>query len=130
MVKDFIDVLLPILTDIMKASLRQGISPSFFDKSLVHPLIKKNNLDTDVLANCRPISASQIEGYLTTNGLFAKMQSAYRKHHSTETALLRVVNDIYQAIGNKCEAVLVLLDLSAAFDTVDHAILLDRPRDR
>ena len=74
--------------------------------------------------------ASQIEGYLTTNGLFAKMQSAYRKHHSTETALLRVVNDIHQAIDNKCEAVLVLLDLSAAFDTIDHAILLDRLRDR
>ena len=74
------------------------------------------------------IVASQIEGYLTTNGLFAKMQSAYRKHHSTETALLRVVNDIDQAIDNKCEAVLVLLDLSAAFDTIDHAILLDRHR--
>ena len=73
---------------------------------------------------------SQIEGYLTINGLFAKMQSAYRKHHSTETALLRVVNDIHQAIDNKCEAVLVLLDLSAAFDTIDPAILLDRLRDR
>lgn len=110
---------------------------------MVHPLIKKDNLDADVFANYRPISnlsflsktlerivASQIEGYLTTNGLFAKMQSAYRKHHSTETALLRVVNDIHQAIDNKREAVLVLLDLSAAFDTIDHAILLDRLRDR
>ena len=74
--------------------------------------------------------AFQIEGYLTTNGLFAKMQSAYREHHSAETAFLRVVNDIHQAIDNKCEAVLVLLNLSAAFDTIDHAILLDRLRDR
>ena len=143
LLKDCIDVLLPILTDIMNASLDQGIFPSLFKKSLVHPLIKKDNLDADVFANYRPISnlsflsktlerivASQIEGYLTTNGLFAKMQSAYRKHHSTETALLRVVNDIHQAIDNKCEAVLVLLDLSAAFDTIDHAILLDRLRDR
>ena len=54
------------------------------------------------------------------------MQSAYRKHHSTETALLQVVNDIHQATDNKCEAVLVMLDLSVAFDTIDHAILLDR----
>ena len=127
----------------MNASLDQGIFPSLFKKSLVHPLIKKDNLDADVFVNYRPISnlsflsktlerivASQIEGYLTTNGLFAKMQSAYRKHHSTETALLRVVNDIHQAIDNKCEAVLVLLDLSATFDTIDHTILLDRLRDR
>ena len=54
------------------------------------------------------------------------MQSAYRKHLSTETALLQVVNDIHQATDNKCEAVLVMLDLSVAFDTIDHAILLDR----
>ena len=54
------------------------------------------------------------------------MRSAYRKHHSTETALLKVVNDIYQATDNKCEAVLVMVDLSVAFDTIDHAILLDR----
>ena len=51
------------------------------------------------------------------NALFAKMESAYRKHHNTETALLRVVNDILQAIDNKGEAVLVLLDLFAAFQT-------------
>ena len=54
------------------------------------------------------------------------MQSAYRKQHSTETALLQVVNDTHQATDNKCEAVLVMLDLSVAFDTIDHAILLDR----
>ena len=70
--------------------------------------------------------AFQIEEYLTTNGLFAQMQSAYRKYHSTETALLQVVNDIHQATDNKCESVQVMLDLSVAFDTTDHAIILDR----
>ena len=54
------------------------------------------------------------------------MQSAYGKYHSTETALIRVVNDIHRAIGDQCESILVLLDLSAAFDTIDHAILLER----
>ena len=58
------------------------------------------------------------------------MQSAYRKHHNTETALLRVINGIHQVIDNKCEAVLALLDLSAAFDTIDHAILRERLRHR
>ena len=51
------------------------------------------------------------------------MQSAYRKHHSTET-LLAVQNDLLMAIDQKKAAVLVLLDLSAAFDTIDHNILL------
>ena len=54
------------------------------------------------------------------------MQSAYGKYHSTETALIRVVNDIHRAIGDQCESILVLLELSAAFDTIDHAMLLER----
>ena len=58
--------------------------------------------------------------------LYCKMQSAYGKYHSTETALIRVVNDIHRAIGDQCESILVLLELSAAFDTIDHAMLLER----
>ena len=54
------------------------------------------------------------------------MQSAYRAQHSTETALLRVKNDILHGIDNRQVVALVLLDLSAAFDTVDHNILLKR----
>ena len=54
------------------------------------------------------------------------LQSAYRPHHSTETALLRVKTDILKAMDNQEVTCLVLLDLSAAFDTVDHKILLER----
>ena len=54
------------------------------------------------------------------------LQSAYRPHHSTETALLRVKTDIIKAMDNQEVTCLVLLDLSAAFDTVDHKILLGR----
>ena len=60
------------------------------------------------------------------NGLYGTRQSAYRKHFSTETALVRVQNDILRAIDQRSGVVLVLLDLSAAFDTVDHRILLQR----
>ena len=54
------------------------------------------------------------------------MQSAYRKYHSTESALPKVFNDINTAIDNQHECVLILLDLSAAFDTIDHKIPINR----
>ncbi|XP_072048603.1 uncharacterized protein [Amphiura filiformis] len=64
------------------------------------------------------------------NNLYTKNQSAYRKYHSVETALVRVNNDLLQAVDTHGEAVLVLLDMSAAFDTVDHNILLRRLHER
>ena len=54
------------------------------------------------------------------------MQSAYRKHHSTETALLQVMNDALRTVDCRQDVVLVMLDLSTAFDTLDHTIVLDR----
>ena len=63
---------------------------------------------------------------MSSNALYEDYQSAYRPFHSTETALLRVQNDILTSIDNKEITVLVLLDLSSAFDTVYHAILLTR----
>ena len=53
-------------------------------------------------------------------------QSAYRKHHSTETAILRVCNDFLEEADDRKVNLLVLLDLSAAFDTIDHNILIKR----
>ena len=74
--------------------------------------------------------ATQTINYLIDNHLLAKLQSAYRRFHSTETALLRVFNDILSAIDNKQEVVLVMLDLSASFDTIDHELLLQRLQHR
>lgn len=68
--------------------------------------------------------------YLMTNDLLGKLQSAYKRYHSTETALVRVFNDILCAIDRHQEVVLVLLDLSSAFDTIDHSVLLNRLRTR
>lgn len=64
--------------------------------------------------------------YLEENNLYEKFQSAYKKHHSVETALVRVQNYNLRAIDNHCSVSLVLLDLLAAFDTVNHSILLER----
>ena len=72
------------------------------------------------------VAATRLNHYLKVNNLSELYQSAYKINHSYETALLRVQNDILLALdSNNCVAVLTL-DLSAAFDTVDHEILLER----
>ena len=65
-------------------------------------------------------------GYLSSADLLPSLQSGFRQGHSTKTAVLRVLSDILQAVDRGDTAALMFLDLSAAFDTVDHAILLQR----
>jgi hypothetical protein len=72
--------------------------------------------------------ARQLHCYLQSSNLLLSSQSAYRPFHSTETAVLRVLSDLLLAVDQGEVAALVLLDLSAAFDTVDHNILLRRLR--
>ena len=72
------------------------------------------------------IVLSQLNEHLNHNNLLSPLQSAYRPNHSTETALLRIVNDLLTAMDNNKICILTLLDLSAAFDTIDHQILLTR----
>ena len=96
-------------------------------------------MDKDKLSNYRPISnfslVSQIiervvkchlMDHLTSNSLLNPHQSAYCKHHSTETALLHIHDHLIGAIGSQKVLCLCLLDLSAAFDTTDHDILITR----
>ena len=136
--KDCLDGLLLILSTTINLSLESGFFPDIWKESVVTPLLKKQGLDL-VFKNFWPISnlsfvsklaervaADQIQSYLNEHDLFPSLQSAYRRHHSTETALLKVKNDILMNMENQKVTLLVLLDLSAAFDTVDHRILLDR----
>ena len=101
------------------------------------PLIKKITLDCEILKNYRPVSnisflsqlierivAAQLIDHLQEHGLYEIFQSAYRQFHSTETALLRVQNDLLLSVDEHGGVILVLLDLSAAFDTIDHQKLL------
>ena len=133
--------LLPIILTIMNASLRSGQFPSQFKNAIIRPLLKKSNLDVDQLKHYRPVSNThflskileklvigRLEDHMLKNLLYDPFQSAYRKQHSTETAILKVQNDIIASLDvGKC-TVLGSLDLSAAFDTVDHHILLKRMR--
>ena len=130
--------LAPTLTSIINKCLSMGVFPDDLKNATVIPLLKKEGLDP-VFPNFRPVSnlaflgkliekacANQLTDYITEYNLGETFQSAYRKNHSTETALLRIQNDFLMAMDNQNVVMLILLDLSAAFDTVDHTILLDR----
>ena len=69
------------------------------------------------------VAAMRLTDCLCGNNLNESRQTTFKKHHSCETALLRVQNDILKSIDNKQCVVPLLLDLSAVFDTVDHKIL-------
>ena len=110
-----------------------------FKAASVTPLIKKPGLDEDSPSNFRPISnlnniskiierlfLARIQPHILCCPNFNQLQSAYRPHHSTETALLLSLNNIYEAADNSQPTLLVSLDLSAAFDTIDHSLLLSR----
>ena len=69
---------------------------------------------------------NQLHEHMMANDIYPLFQFAYKQHHSTETALLRVMNDILLKMNSQHITLLVLLDLSAAFDTLTHNVLLDR----
>ena len=132
-------VLLPTITNIINLSLSTATVPDNFKQSIVTPLLKKPSLDKESFSNYRPISnlsllsklterivKQRLDSHLSTNSLFNKYQSAYTKYHSTETTLLALHDHLIQAISQQKLTGLCLLDLSAAFDTIDHSILLHR----
>ncbi len=142
LLKECIDTLLPVLTLLVNLSLSCASFPDEWKLAIILPLLKKLGLDL-VLKSYRPVSnlqfvskvtekaaELQISGHVTKNKLHYPMQSSYRQGHSTETALLRVQNDVYCAMDREEVVLLLLLDLSAAFDTLDADILLSRLENR
>ncbi len=130
--------LCPIITRIVNASLDSRTMPAIWKRAIVRPLIKKPSLEP-ILKNYRPVSnlayiskvieeavEQQIAHHIETYSLADPLQSAYKRAHSTETALLKMCNDILIELDNGRAVCLGMLDLSAAFDTVDHGILLRR----
>jgi len=137
--KTVVSELAPFLTELVNRSLSTGCVPEVFREAYITPRLKKVDLDPSDVRSYRPISnlsvisklleklvARQLLSHLNSTGLLPSLQSAYRANHSTETAVLKVLSDILLDIDSGDLSALVLLDLSAAFDTVDHEILLRR----
>ena len=133
-----LDSILPSLTDLFRSSLASGIFPQCFKSALVTPILKKRCLDHNDLNNYRPVSnlcfiakilekhvLSQVFSYLNSHNIYNNCQSAY-PGHSTETALLKVVDDLFLSLNKGYISMLALLDFSSAFDTIYHPVLVRR----
>ena len=127
-----------LITFIVNTSLSTGIVPPKFKQAIVTPLLKKPGLDTNYMKNFRPVSnlsfiskilekvvLNQLKNHLSGNNLEI-FQSVYRQNHSTETAVLSVLDGLLGSADERLVSLVALLDLSAAFDTLDHPILLKR----
>ena len=137
--KKHVSSLIPVITKLVNLSMETGCLPSSFKKALVTPLLKKSILNPEVMKNYSPVSnlpfvskvlervvLRRLSNHLDVTNQHEPHQSAYRPSHSTETALVRVCNDILLSLDQRKAVSLVLLDLSAAFDTIDHKMFLDR----
>ena len=139
LLKSCADILSAPLTTLINLSLQDGVFPDTFKLAHLKPLLKKHGLPSEDMNNYRPISNlsniskileriiyNRLSEHIHSFNTYSIFQSAYRRFFSTETALLKIQNDLLLAIDKQRVTALVLLDLSAAFDTIDHKILLHR----
>ena len=138
LVYENLDKLLVVIVSIINQSILNNTVPDNMKLAIVKPILKKPNLSLEI-GNYRPVSnlpfiskvlekviSIQLVRYLTVNGLHEPLQSGFTTGCSTETALLRVTSDLLNALDGHSMGILVLLDLSSAFDTLDHGIMLQR----
>ena len=135
-VKENISEFVAIFKRIINTSFDENYFSTKWKTAILQPLLKKTDLDL-IDSNYRPVSnlsfvsklventvIGQLVAYIDYNGTTSTHQSAYKSHHSCETALTKLTKDILWAMENKSVLILVCLDLSAAFDTVDHDVLI------
>ena len=139
LLKAGLDVLIKPITDIINVSLCSGLFPEDFKWAHVNPIFKKTTLSKEELNRYRPISnlsfiskilegvvANRLSSHINIHVLTNASQSAYKQFHSTKTALKKLHNAINLNIDNGKVTALTLLDLSAAFDIIDHDLLITR----
>ena len=139
-IKTAIDYIAAPLCTIINASLKHRIFPENWKKAVVKPIPKISGatLPTDfrpislltIFSKiCEKAACFQIINFLEENNKNDKNQSAYKRNHSTGTALLSITDDLYDAIDDSEFTILVLLDYSKAFDTINHRVLYAKLRD-
>ena len=139
LVKACLPSISPMITNIINSSLTTGTVPPTLKLAAITPILKKPGADPTDLNLYRPISnlpfisktlervvAAQLRSHLDTNNLHEPFQSSFHPKHSTETALVKITNDLLCSADSELLTILILLDLSTAFDTVSHTLLWDR----
>ena len=134
--KQVLDTVIGPITTIVNVSLENGIFASKWKTTIVHPILKKVGLDL-MLSDFRPVSnlsfiskvvekvvLTQFNKHCSTHRLIPDYQSVYWANYSCETALAKIGNDILWAMEHQKVTSLVAINLSMAFDTMDHDILL------
>ena len=135
--KKCIDLLAFFLSELFNLSISTGVFPRSWKKAIISPILKKGCSDVYQVSSYRPISqlpvlskllvrivSSHVLSFMNANKLLPCLQSAYRQYHSTETATLKIMSDVLMAMDKGNVPLLSFLDLSAAFDCINHDFLL------
>ena len=137
LIEENLELLLPHFSALVNLSLTTCSFDGLKEAHVV-PILKALQLDNELFKNYRPVSLlsfiskltervvhTRINSYLSTNDLHVPSQFGYKRHHSCETFLLKLIDDILVTVDSKLGVVVLIVDLSAAFDTVDHTVLLN-----